>query len=123
MGDLRDMLDNIDSSEKETAALQTKVDKLMRVVEKQKTVIADLERLLSEQKSKTSGMTEVPDDIRELKAMIGEQRAIINEKDNEIEHVKGDLIQAQTELSLSRKQMIPTQQKIKEYIEHEITFF
>jgi len=117
MGDLKDMLDNIDSSEKETAVLQTKVDKLMRVIEKQKVVIADLEKLLSEQKTKSSGMMEVPDDIRELKGMIGEQRAIINEKDSEIEHVKGDLIQAQTELSLSRKQMIPTQQKLKEYVE------
>ena len=117
MGDLKDMLDNIDSSEKETAVLQTKVDKLMRVIEKQKVVITDLEKLLSEQKTKSSGMMEVPDDIRELKGMIGEQRAIINEKDSEIEHVKGDLIQAQTELSLSRKQMIPTQQKLKEYVE------
>ena len=117
MGDLRDQLDNIDSSEKETAVLQTKVDKLMRVIEKQKVVISDLEKLLSEQKTKSSGMMEVPDDIRELKGMIGEQRAIINEKDSEIEHVKGDLIQAQTELSLSRKQMIPTQQKLKEYVE------
>jgi len=116
MGDLRDMLDNIDSSEKQTAVLQTKIDKLMRIVEKQKTVIADLERLLNEQKTKTSGMMEIPDDIRDLKAMIGEQRAIINEKDSEIDHVKGDLIQAQTELSLSRKQMIPTQQKLKEYV-------
>ncbi len=116
MGDLRDMLDNIDSSEKQGAVLQTKIDKLMRVIEKQKAVINDLERLLSEQKTKSSGMMEVPDDIRELKAMIGEQRAIINEKDSEIDHVKGDLIQAQTELSLSRKQMIPTQQKLKEYV-------
>jgi len=116
MGDLRDMLDNIDSSEKQTAVLQTKIDKLMRVVEKQKTVIGDLERLLNEQKTKASGMMEIPDDIRDLKAMIGEQRAIINEKDSEIDHVKGDLIQAQTELSLSRKQMIPTQQKLKEYV-------
>ena len=118
MGDLRDMLDDIDSSEKETAMLQTKVDKLMRVIEKQKAVISDLERLLDEQKSKAAGMMEVPEDIRELKAMIGEQRAIINEKDSEIEHVKGDLVQAQTELSLSRKQMIPTQQKLKEYVEN-----
>ena len=117
MGDLKDMLDNIDSSEKETAVLQTKVDKLMRVIEKQKVVINDLEKLLNEQKTKSSGMMEVPDDIRELKGMIGEQRAIINEKDSEIEHVKGDLIQAQTELSLSRKQLIPTQQKLKEYTE------
>lgn len=117
MGDLRDMLDNIDSSEKETAAMQTKIDKLMRVIEKQKLVIADFDRLLNEQKTKSAGMMEIPEDIRELKAMIGEQRAIINEKDSEIEHVKGDLIQAQTELSLGRKQMIPAQQKLKEYIE------
>jgi chromosome segregation ATPase len=61
-------------------------------------------------------MMEIPDDIRDLKAMIGEQRAIINEKDSEIDHVKGDLIQAQTELSLSKKQMIPTQLKLKEYV-------
>ena len=56
MGDLRDQLDNIDSSEKETAVLQTKVDKLMRVIEKQKVVIADLEKLLSELKLSESAL-------------------------------------------------------------------
>ncbi len=118
MGDLRDQLDQLDSSEQQAANLQIKIDKLMRVVEKQKAIINDLERLLQEKGSQPSGMTEIPDDIRDLKEMIGDQRIMISEKDSEIEHVKGDLIQAQTELSHSKKQMIPTQQKLKEYVEN-----
>ncbi len=118
MGDnLRDMLDSIDSKEKESATLQQKIEKLMLVIEKQKTIISDLETLLDEQKSKSADLVEVPEDIRELKAIIGELRVIINEKDTELDHVKGDLVQARTELELSKKAVIPTQEKLKESYE------
>ncbi|MFX1237533.1 MAG: hypothetical protein ACFFAS_05550 [Promethearchaeota archaeon] len=118
MGDnLKDMLDNIDSHEKESATLQQKIEKLMLVIEKQKTIISDLETLLDEQKSKSAELVEIPEDIRELKAIIGELRTIVNEKDTELEHAKADLVQVQTELNLSRNSMVPMQEKLKESYE------
>ena len=118
MGDnLRDLIDGIESDENEVSVLQEKIEKLQRIVNKQKIVISDLESALSVQKAKSADLVEIPEDIRELKAMIGELRVIINEKDVELEHAKADLAQAQTELDLMKKSTSPMEEKIKETYE------
>ena len=115
--DLRDMLDNIESSEKQTAILQSKVDKLSSLVERQKRIISEQEAIVEEQKIKISKMSDIPEDILELKELIGAQRQQLNERELELEYTKGEVAQSQKELELVKKQIIPTQRKFEESYE------
>ena len=115
--DLRDVLDDLESTEKETAILQTKVDRLTELVERQKKVINDQDELIEQQKEKLSKISDVPEDILELKELIGEQRQLLNEREMELEYAKGEVVQANKELELIKKQIIPTQHKLEESYE------
>ncbi|MFX1326481.1 MAG: hypothetical protein ACFE8N_16135 [Promethearchaeota archaeon] len=115
--DLRDVLDNIESSEKKTATLQSKVDKLTALVERQKKIISEQEVIIETQKGKISKMSDVPEDILELKELIGTQRQQLNEKELELEYAKGEIAQSQKELELVKKQITPTQKKLEESYE------
>ncbi|MFX1280840.1 MAG: hypothetical protein ACFFA3_15800 [Promethearchaeota archaeon] len=115
--DLRDVLDGIESNEKQTAILQSKVDKLTALVERQKRVVSEQEAIIEEQKAKISKMSDIPEDILELKELIGAQRQQLNEKELELEYAKGEIAQSQKELELVKKQIIPTQKKLEESYE------
>ncbi len=115
--DLKKKLDNIESSENEMANLQAKVDKYSVLAERQKRIISEQEGIIEVQKAKLSKMTDIPDDILELKELIGEQRQIINEKELELEYTKGEVAQSQKELELVKKQIVPTQKKLEEAYE------
>ena len=115
--DLKNMLDDIESSEKETAVLQSKLDRLKELVEKQKRIISDQEGIIEEQKKKISKMYDIPEDILELKEIIGEQRQLLNEREVKLEFSKGEVAQAKRELELVQKQILPTQHKLEETYE------
>jgi len=115
--DLRDMLDNIESSENQTAALQSKVDKLTSLVERQKRIISEQEAIIEDQKNKISKMSDIPEDILELKELIGAQRQQLNERELELEYTKGEVAQSQRELELVKKQIVPAQRKLEESYE------
>ena len=115
--DLRKKLDRIESSEKEMATIQSKLDKLTALVARQKNIISEQEGIIEEQKGKLSKMTDVPEDILELKELIGAQRQLINEKDLELEYAKGEVAQSQKEMELIKKQIVPTQTKLEEAYE------
>jgi len=115
--DLRKTLDGIESSEKEMANLQAKADKLTALAERQKRIISEQEGIIEEQKTKLSKMTDIPEDILELKELIGAQRQIINEKELELEYAKAEVAQSQKELELIKKQIIPSQSKLEEAYE------
>ena len=115
--DLKDVLDNIESSEKQTAILQSKVDKLSSIVERQKRIISEQEAIVENQKTKISKMSDIPEDILELKELIGAQRQQLNERELELEYTKGEVAQSQKELELIKKQIIPTQRKLEESYE------
>jgi len=115
--DLRKKLDRIESSEKEIATMKAKTDKLAALVERQKRIISEQEGIIEEQKGKLSRMTDIPEDILELKELIGAQRQIINEKELELEYAKGEVAQSQKELELVKKQIVPTQSKLEEAYE------
>ncbi|MBY8992416.1 MAG: hypothetical protein KGD58_16845 [Candidatus Lokiarchaeota archaeon] len=115
--DLRDVLDNIESSEKKTATLQAKVDKLTALVERQKRVVSEQEAIIESQKTKLSKMSDIPEDILELKELIGAQRQQLNEKELELEYAKGEIGQSQKELELIKKQIVPSQKKLEESYE------
>lgn len=115
--DLRKQLDSIESSEKEIATMKAKTDKLAALAERQKRIISEQEGIIEEQKGKLSRMTDIPEDILELKELIGAQRQILNEKELELEYAKGEVAQSQKELELVKKQIVPTQSKLEEAYE------
>ncbi|MHA2400284.1 MAG: hypothetical protein ACXADU_15525 [Promethearchaeota archaeon] len=115
--DLKNVLDNIESSEKQKAILQSKVDKFSALVERQKKIISEQELIIDQQKAKLSKMSDVPEDILELKELIGEQRQQLNEKELEMEYAKGEVAQSQKELELVKKQIVPSQKKLDESYE------
>ncbi|MFW9897934.1 MAG: hypothetical protein ACFFDO_01570 [Candidatus Thorarchaeota archaeon] len=115
--DLRKTLDSLEKSQDMTARMEEKVQRLTELVERQKKIISEQTALLDEQKSKLGEIDDIPDDIIELKRIIGEQRAQLREKDLDLDHAKGSMVQAQKELELTIKRMNPTQIKIEAALE------
>ncbi|MHA1527277.1 MAG: hypothetical protein ACTSQD_09605, partial [Promethearchaeota archaeon] len=124
--DLKNVLDKIEANEGVTSRLDEKVEKLTLLAKKQKKIIADQTGLLEKQKQQISKMVDIPDDIRELRELIGTQRddirelreligtqrGQINEREIELGQTKGLLIQAQKELELTTNRMGPMQIKL-----------
>ena len=112
--DLKNALDGIESSENLVANVQAKANRFQELVEKQKRIISDQEVIIEEQKSKISRMYDIPEDILELKELIGTQRALLNEKEMELDHAKGTVIQIERELDLYKKQSEPMHKRLDE---------
>ena len=110
--DLKNVLDNIEKSQDQTARMEEKIEKLTQLANKQKKIISEQTLMLEKQKARLSKMVDIPDDIRELREIIGTQRGQLNEKDIEINETKGLLVQAQKELELTTSRMKPTQIKL-----------
>lgn len=110
--DLKNVLDKIEANEGATSRLEEKVEKLTLLAKKQKKIIADQTGLLDKQKQQISKMVDIPDDIRELRELIGTQRGQINEREIELGQTKGLLIQAQKELEITTNRMGPMQIKL-----------
>ncbi|TKJ26277.1 MAG: hypothetical protein CEE42_05555 [Promethearchaeota archaeon Loki_b31] len=115
--DLKNVLDNIESSEKESAILLSKMDRLKEMIEKQKRVLTEHENIIEEQKIKITRMYDIPEDVLELKELVGTQRAMLNQRENEMELAKGEVLAIQKELEFMKKQNIPTQRKLEESFE------
>jgi len=62
-------------------------------------------------------MYDIPDDVLELKELIVTQRALIIDKERELEMSKGNVVEAQREMDYAKKQNIPTQRKLEESLE------
>jgi len=115
--DLKNVIDNIESSEKESAILLSKMDRLKEMIEKQKRVLTEHENIIEEQKIKITRMYDIPEDVLELKELVGTQRAMLNQRENEMELAKGEVLAIQKELEFMKKQSIPTQRKLEEGFE------
>ncbi len=115
--DLKNVLDNIESSEKESAILLSKMDRLKEMIEKQKRVLTEHEKIIEEQKIKITRMYDIPEDVLELKELVGTQRAMLNQRENEMELAKGEVLAIQKELEYRKKQSVPTQRKLEEGFE------
>ena len=114
---LRDAIDNIESSEKESAVLQSKIDRLLELIEKHKNTITNLEIVIAEQKVKIKRMYDVPEDVLELKELVGTQRAQLNQKETDLDLAKGEVLAIQKEMEFMKRQTIPTQRKLDESFE------
>ena len=115
--DLKNEIDNIESSEKESAILLSKMDRLKEIIEKQKRVLKEHENIIEEQKIKIARMYDIPEDVLELKELVGTQRAMLNQREKEMELSKGEVLAIQKELEFMTKQNIPTQRKLEEGFE------
>ncbi|MHA1472469.1 MAG: hypothetical protein ACTSQW_05160 [Promethearchaeota archaeon] len=112
--DLKNIIDGIESSEKETAVLQTKIDRLQQLLEKQKNVIQSLEEVIEEQKIKITRMYDVPEDVLELKELIGTQRALLNERESNYDLAKGEVLAVKKELEFMQRQNVPALKRLDE---------
>ena len=112
--DIKNVIDGVESSEKEVSILQNKIERLTELIEKQKLIMSEQENLMRQQKNKISDMFDIPEDIVELKELIGSQRAIINEKEIQYEYAKGEAAQAVKELELTKNLIIPIQEKLEQ---------
>ena len=110
---LKSKLDRIEETEQKEAELQSKLDRYTELVERQKKVIADQNDIIEQQKARLTGVQEIPDDIYELRELIGTQRARINELEMELDSKKAEMGQHKTELELTQSRLGPTQQKIE----------
>ena len=115
--DLKNVIDGIESSEKEIAVFQSKIDRLQEVLEKQKRVIQNQEIIIEEQKVKITRMYDIPEDVLELKELIGTQRALLNERESEHDLAKGEVLAIEKELEFMKRQNIPTQKRLDESFE------
>ena len=115
--DLKNVIDGIESNEKETSILQSKINRLQELFEKQKRVISSQESIIEEQKIKITRMYDIPEDVLELKELIGTQRALLNERESEHDHAKGEVLAIEKELEFLKRQNIPTQKRLDESFE------
>ena len=115
--DLLNAIDNIESSEKKTAVLQSKIDRLLELLEKQKRVIQNHEKIIEEQKVKITRLYDIPEDVLELKELVGTQRATLNQRELDLELAQGEVIAIQKEMDFMKKQSIPTHRKLDESFE------
>ena len=115
--DLKNVIDGIESNEKETAVFQSKIDRLQELLEKQKRVIQSLEDVIEEQKIKITRMYDVPEDVLELKELIGTQRALLNEREKEHDLAKGEVLAIKKELEFMQRQNVPAQNRLDESFE------
>ena len=114
---LLDAIDGIESSEKKSAVLQAKIDRLQEFLDKQKRIIQNLEDLIEDQKIKINRMYGVPEDVLELKELVGTQRDMINQRETDLELAKGEILTIQKEMDFIKRQSIPTQRKLDEGFE------
>jgi chromosome segregation ATPase len=114
---LLDAIDGIESNEKESAVLQSKIDRLIETLEKQKGVIQSLEDVIDEQKIKIKRMYDVPEDVLELKELAVTQRLTLNKRETDLELAKGELLAIQKEMDFMKRKSIPTQRKLDEGFE------
>ena len=109
---LLDAIDGIESSEKETAVLQSKIDRLQELLEKQKRFVQNHEITIKKQKVKITRLYDIPEDVLELKELVGTQRATLNQRETDLEFSKGEVLAIQKEIEFMKKQSIPTQRKL-----------
>ncbi|MHA1459483.1 MAG: hypothetical protein ACTSQR_07475 [Promethearchaeota archaeon] len=115
--DLKNAIDGIESSENQTAIMQSKIDKLQQLLEKQKRVIQNFEDVIDEQTIKIARMYDIPEDVLELKELIGTQRGLLNEREKDYDLAKGEVLAIKKELEFMQRQNGPAQKRMDESFE------
>ena len=114
---LLNAIDGIESNEKESSVLQAKIDRLQEMIDKQKRASEDLQDIIDDQKIKIDRLYNVPEDVLELKELVGTQRETIKRGEKDLELAKGETLAIQKEMDFIKRQNIPTLRKIDEGLE------
>lgn len=114
--DLEDIISNIGQDEMVAAQKQAQIDRLKQLVKKQKNEMTEQQKIIDDLKSRIENMYDLPADVEQLKRMIGEMRAEINNKDAQLEMAHGDVAQHEAELNSLRTQFDPLNNQLQTYI-------
>jgi chromosome segregation ATPase len=114
--DLENLISNIGNDEVVTAQKEAQMDRLKQLIKKQKKEMGEQESLINELQSKVNNMFELPADVEELKAMVGDQRAELNSKNQQLEMMYGQVAGVEAELKNTQLQITPLSKNLESYI-------
>lgn len=118
MGDnnLENIISNIGQEELAVAQKQAQIDRLKQLIIKQKNEMTEQEKIIKELNDRMHHMYDLPADVEELKRMVGEMRAEINDKDSQLQMAYGTVAEHEAELRNLRLQMNPLSKNLETYI-------
>ena len=114
--DLENIISNIGQEELVVAQKQAQIDRLKQLIIKQKNEMAEQQKIIDELNSRIHNMYDLPADVEELKRMVGEMRAEINEKNSQLQMAYGTVAEHEAELKNLRLQMDPLSRNLETYI-------
>ena len=115
--DLENLISSIGQEEMAVAQKQAQIERLKQLVLKQKNEMQEMQRLIDELNGRIESMFDLPADVEELKKMIGDMRAEINRKDNQLENAFAIAGQHEAELRNYKLQMDPLNNSLQTYIQ------
>ena len=118
MGDnnLENIIGAIGAEELAVAQKQAQIDRLKQLIIKQKNEMTEQEKIIKELNDRMHHMYDLPADVEELKRMVGEMRAEINDKDSQLQMSYGTVAEHEAELRNLRLQMDPLAKNLETYI-------
>ncbi len=114
--DLENIISNIGNEEMAVAQKQAQIDRLKQLIIKQKNEMAELQKIIDDLNSRIHNMYDLPADVEELKRMVGEMRAEINDKNSQLQMAYGTVTEHEAELKNLRFQMDPLSRNLETYI-------
>jgi len=115
--DLENLISSIGQEEMAVAQKQAQIERLKQLVLKQKNEMQEMQRLIDDLNGRIESMFDLPADVEELKKMIGDMRAEINRKDNQLENAYAIAGQHEAELRNYKLQMDPLNNSLQTYIQ------
>ena len=113
---LENIISNIGQEELAVAQKQAQIDRLKQLILKQKKEMAEQQKIIDELNGRIQNMYDLPADVEELKRMVGEMRAEINEKNSQLEMTFGTVAERDAELKNLKMQMDPLSKNLETYI-------
>jgi chromosome segregation ATPase len=114
--DLENIISSIGQEELAVAQKQAQIDRLKQLMVKQKNEMTDQQKIIDDLNNRMHNMYDLPADVEELKRMVGEMRAEINDKDSQLQMAYGTVAEHEAELRNLRLQMDPLAKNLETYI-------
>ncbi len=114
--DLENIISSIGQEELAVAQKQAQIDRLKQLIVKQRNEMAEQQKIIKELNDRMHHMYDLPADVEELKRMVGEMRAEINDKDSQLQMAYGTVAEHEAELRNLRLQMDPLSKNLETYI-------
>jgi len=114
--DLENIISSIGQEELAVAQKQAQIDRLKQLIVKQRNEMAEQQKIIKDLNDRMHHMYDLPADVEELKRMVGEMRAEINDKDSQLQMAYGTVAEHEAELRNLRLQMDPLSKNLETYI-------